>query len=198
MPQSARDDQEIVRAVLDGDTDQFAVLVRRYHGPLLRLAENRLAQRDVAEDAVQDAFLAAYRSLSTYKPQFQFRTWLWTILLNQCRRHHGRAVRRNSHSLLAVDADDLPADSAQQPPPVVAMLRERNDLLQELMLQLPEVQADAIRLRFFGGLKYREIADAMQSSLSSAKQRVRHGLTTMSDLLRERELSDSLRPGEPS
>ena len=195
MSEPTTDDKDVVEAILAGETDQFSLLVRRYYRPLLHLAENRLGRLDVAEDAVQDTFLAAYRSLTTYKPEFQFRTWLWTILLNQCRRHHGRLARNASQSLAQDDAD-YPHHSLA--PELIAMLRERNTLLRELMDQLPAVQADAIRLRFFGSLKYREIAVAMDSSLSSAKQRVRIGLTAMTEMLRERKLIDSIFPGDSS
>lgn len=193
MADAQPEDREVVKAVLTGHTDQFALLVRRYHGPLLHLAENRLGRADLAEDAVQDTFLAAFRSLTTYKPEFQFRTWLWTILLNQCRRHHSRLARTSSDSPL----DEITTvQEIGDAPDLVAMLRERNVLLRDLLQRLPEPQADAIRLRFFGCLKYREIADAMDSSLSSAKQRVRVGLLSLSEMLREMKLTDSIFPGD--
>ena len=61
--------------------------------------------------------------------------------------------------------------------------RERSELLDSLLGKLPEPQADALRLRFFGGLKFHEIADAMECSLSTAKNRVRWGLTKMAEFL---------------
>ena len=192
------DDREIVRSVLGGERDRFASLVKRYHRPLYLLAKSRLCQPEVADEAVQDAFVCAYRSLHTYKPEFSFRTWLWTILLNQCRRHGSRMSRQpaqcsdygeahEQHGFLAQSTPELAPDE-------LAMRNERRRLLDELLMELPEVRADAIRLRFFGQLKYREIAEVMNSSLNAAKQRVRLGLITVGDLLRERELTDSVFP----
>jgi RNA polymerase sigma-70 factor (ECF subfamily) len=66
--------------------------------------------------------------------------------------------------------------------------------LDGLLLELSDVQADAIRLRFFGQLKYREIADAMDSSLGAAKQRVKLGLIAIGEMLRDRALIDSVFP----
>jgi RNA polymerase sigma-70 factor (ECF subfamily) len=63
------------------------------------------------------------------------------------------------------------------------MATERSERLNALLDQLPEKQADALRLRFFGGLKFREIAAAMNCSLSTAKNRVRWGLTEMAEQL---------------
>jgi len=62
---------------------------------------------------------------------------------------------------------------------------EQHELLQALLDELPEAEADALRLRFFGGLKFEEIAEAMQSSLSGAKVRVKKGLQRLADRIRE-------------
>ena len=191
------DDLDIVVAVLAGDVDQFAHLVHRYQGPLLHLAQNRLGRSDLAEDVVQDTFVCAYKSLHTYKSAFNFRTWLWTILLNQCRRHGQRFARQPSQTVHPLAEDRIVnASSSSTGPELQAMVNERNQLLQRLLRELSESQADAIRLRFFGQLKYREIADSMQCSLGAAKKRVRQGLETMSNLLREARLVDSVFPGE--
>lgn len=178
----------VVAAVLAGDRDQFAEIVGRYHSALLRVAYSRLGRREWAEDVVQEALLNAFKSLHTYDSQYSFRTWLWTILLNQCHRHskkHGRGamVREQlaNESLAArqtadqLRCDDSPADRL--------LASERSEQLNTMLEQLPESQADALRLRFFGGLKFREIALTMDCSLSTAKNRVRWGLTKMADQL---------------
>jgi len=190
MDEPTIDDKQVVTTVLNGDVSRFALLVSRYHGPLLQVAKTRLGREDIAEDAVQDAFICAFRSLHTYKPQFSFRTWLWTILLNQCRRHGSRFSKLPSQSTEA----QLDGRIELETPDARAMQDERNKLIHQLLKQLPEAQADALRLRFFGQLKYQEIADAMQSSLSAAKQRVRYGLVAMSELLREHNIEDSVFP----
>ena len=196
--QPSSDDRVVVTAVLAGDTDAFAQLVQRYHHPLMHLAMNRLGNAQAAEDAVQEAFIAAYRSLRTYKPQYSFRTWLWTIAINQCRRH-GRRNRKTS----AVAEGNSPAampdrPSADPTPELSTMLGERDHLVAKLMHQLPEAQSDAIRLRFFGQLKYREVAVALGCSVAAAKQRVRAGLIRMSEMLQDSELMDSVFPGDKS
>ncbi len=192
------DDRDVVVAVLAGDVEQFGQLVHRYRGPLLHLATSRLQRSDLAEDVVQDTFVCAYRSLHTYKPSYSFRTWLWTIVLNQCRRHGRKLAKQPCQTTAAIPEDEIvgPASASPESPELQAMVSERNELLERLLEQLPEHQADAIRLRYFGQLKYREIADATQCSLGAAKKRVRRGLETMSDLLRKAGLVDSVFPGD--
>jgi len=196
------DDRCLVEQVLAGDRQRYAVLVHRYHRPLLNLATNRLGNASVAEDAVQDTFVSAYRSLHTYKSEFSFRTWLWTILLNHCRRHASRLARlpRQIDARVLVHGEQTLACNvdSQASPELAAMHSERHALLSTLLLELPEARADAIRLRFYGQLKYREIASVMNSSLNAAKQRVRLGLETLGEMIRERKLTDSAFPEDKS
>jgi RNA polymerase sigma-70 factor (ECF subfamily) len=180
-PTSVNTDLEDIQQVLGGRVEFFNNLVRRYQGPLLRLAQTKLGDSILAEDAVQESFLAAFKSLHTYNPSYGFRTWLWTILLNQCRRHGHRQQRNRENEVLqgtSVFADRVP--SRELGPPGHAMQREQAERLSSLLNRLPEVQADALRLRFFGGLKFNEIAEVMSCSLSSAKGRVKDGLRKIS------------------
>ena len=192
MNRAADNDGVIIAAVLAGDPGRFEQLVARYESALRRVAISRLGCPESADDVVQETFLCAFRSLHSYDSRFSFRTWLWTILLNQCRRHYKKSQRRLEHahhfesaigSVESLVSMGLPS---QEPgPPARLVAKEQGELLQSLLDQLPDKHADALRLRFFGGLKFQEIADAMGCSLSSAKTRVRCGLTRMSDLIGE-------------
>ncbi|WP_158261138.1 MULTISPECIES: RNA polymerase sigma factor, partial [Pirellulaceae] len=85
-------DGELLTAVLSGQREKFAEIVRRYQTPLLRLAMSRLGRQQEAEDAVQQTFLNAFRWLNTYDSRYSFRTWLWTILINNCNRLHQKSA----------------------------------------------------------------------------------------------------------
>ena len=73
--------------------------------------------------------------------------------------------------------------SLRQPPAARLLAKEQSEELESLLARLPEAQADALRLRFFGELKFQEIADAMGCSLATAKNRVRWGLTALSNMM---------------
>src|SRR5262245_28549231 len=79
-------DGPLIAAALAGEEGAFAQLARRYQLPLFHAARSRLGDVQLAEDAVQEALLCAFRWLHTYDSRYSFRTWLWTILLNQCTR----------------------------------------------------------------------------------------------------------------
>ena len=172
-----------MRQVQRGELPLFEELVRRYRGPLLRVVVSKLQDRILAEDVVQEALLAAFAARHTYDAQYSFRTWLWTITLRLCHKQWKRGATRAR----AVVSDSPQAEQAvsSAPPALEGLLSsERAELLQQALEELPEAQADAVRLRFFGGLQYDEIAAAMDSSLSGAKQRVKHGLERLAERLK--------------
>ena len=185
--QSRECDAALIQRVQAGQTDCFAELVRRYQAALWRVARSRLGRADWADDVVQETFLAAFKSRATYDPRYSFRTWLWTILLNQCRNHYQRRMRSVRVATLGESDDRAEVDAFARPretsPLGELLAKERAARLELLLGRLTTVQADALRLRFFGGLKFHEIAAAMQCSLNTAKARVRRGLERMAELI---------------
>jgi RNA polymerase sigma-70 factor (ECF subfamily) len=185
------DDVQIMQRVQNGQHELFGELVSRYRDPLLRVARRKLGDAGLAEDVVQEAFLAAFAARDTFNPQFAFSTWLWTILLNLCRRQLKRKKvrpRELSRSVFEIEAGrNLVGSLTHEGGLQNALVAERNRELQQLLDELTEVQADALRLRFFGGLKFHEIAETMGSSLSAAKVRVRNGLAKLAERLRADE-----------
>jgi RNA polymerase sigma-70 factor (ECF subfamily) len=152
----------------------------------------------LAEDVVQETFLAVFASRHTFNPAFHFRTWLWTILLNLCHRQRKRRARRPQivfqSTLSAHERANISDPSTSETALAALLIRERGAQLQGLLNDLTDAQADAIRLRFFAGLKYEEIAQSMGVSLGGAKLRVRSGLQRLSErLLGDEENSNELR-----
>ena len=180
----------LLAEILAGDHASFEELTRRYHRCLWRVARSRLGRDDWADDVVQETFICVLRWLRTYDSRFSFRTWLWTILLNQCHRHLKKCSRGflvgtwhegdpNSHLQQDI-ARQLQLDET---PSMKLLAKERTELLDALLVRLPESQADALRLRFFAGLKFSEIADTMSCSLSTAKNRVKWGLMKLAEFI---------------
>jgi RNA polymerase sigma-70 factor, ECF subfamily len=186
-------DQILMRQVQAGDHAAFAEIVRRYQPALMRVARSRLGRADWAEDAVQETLLAAFKWRDSYREPNNFRTWLWTILLNQCRRSWTGYLRQprlyfwNEQPAAELEPAVFQAsiDRGEGPPWQRLLAQERSERLESLLKQLPTAQADALRLRFFGGLKFEEIAETMQCSLGTAKNRVKWGLMRLAALVRQ-------------
>jgi RNA polymerase sigma-70 factor, ECF subfamily len=183
------DDALIMRRVQAGDLERFSELIRRYQRPLYRAAFERLRERDWAEDVVQETFLAAFAGRRSFNPAFSFRTWLWTILLNLCKRHWKRRLKNPVPHPLSDLAADQPAVGVDSHGNglVCLMQAERVERIRALLTGLPDEQADALRLRFFGELTFPEIAAVLGCSLNTAKSRVRYGLEKIGRSLRSEE-----------
>ena len=182
-------DQEIMERVRSGQVEMFDELVNRHRSSMLRAAVSKLRNQAVAEEAVQDAFLAAFAHRHTYRADHSFRGWLWTILLNTCRglarREIGRTDRAGTQGVFEVADEPCSSDDA-----LSRLVRaEQAALLFRFLNELPEAQADALRLRFFGELKFDAIAQAMNCSTNGAKQRVRTGLERLSAALQRADVS---------
>lgn len=187
------DDAQIMQRLQAGQFELFEQLVRRYRVALFRAAWSKLGDPTWAEDVVQETFLAVFAARHTFKPDYSFRTWLWTILLNLCSRQWKRRENRPREFLFsklnagAGAGPSFPEPSHQETGLSALLWTERREQLLEALSRLPEAQADALRLRFFGELKFSEIALAMGSSVSAAKVRVKHGLQTLAQVFRGQE-----------
>lgn len=178
-------DGEIVERIRSGDVALFGLLVERYQTPLFSVASSRLGRRDLAEDAVQETFLCAFRWLRTYNSKYAFRTWLWTILLNQCCRFAQRE-RRISSLEAKFAAEETRSEVVSDAMPWERLESiESKHAIHRALRALPEMHANAVRLRFFGGLPFEAIAQALGCSLRTAKYKVKEGLFRMGERLRE-------------
>ena len=165
-------DQDLMQRVQAGDHAPFAELVDRFRPRLLRFAESSLRDRQLAEDVVQEAFLAVFQARQTYDPTFAFSTWVWTILLNLVRRTRERLAKRQVREAASFEV---------RPTPSLSHPAEDREQLDYWLSLIPEAEADALRLRFFGELSFDQIAASMESSVSGAKLRVRNGLGRLSE-----------------
>jgi RNA polymerase sigma factor (sigma-70 family) len=169
-------DAALVVAAREGDLDAFAVLVERYRTSALRVAYGIAGNE--AEDAVQDAFVKAFRKLDGFRADAAFRPWLFTIVANEARNRRRSLARRGK----------LELQVRAQPQPVGANVDEevaRHDQRQRLLdvvAELPDRQREIISLRYFAGLSESETAEVLSAPLGTVKSRLSRAL----DLLRSR------------
>jgi RNA polymerase sigma-70 factor (ECF subfamily) len=172
-----------MKQVQAGQLDRFATLVGRYQSPLFRYAQSRLGNRPLSEEAVQETFLAVYRSRQSYDPERSFAAWIWTIHANTCRRIGRQRPTEETACLPEIDLTGGISPLAQ------AEIEDDRQRLLHVLEQLPPSQAEAVRLRFFGELAFNEIGAALGCGTCTAKSRVRSGLSKMAALLGVRQES---------
>jgi RNA polymerase sigma-70 factor (ECF subfamily) len=156
-----------VRAA-EGDEDSFAVLVQRHSRPLLALARCMLGNAQDAEDAVQDAFVSAWRRLPEYRHGAQFRTWMYRITVNRC-----LTMRRRRLPPLPLDAVAEPATGDEWNSPARAAEQSAaTDALARALGELDAGQRVCWILRELQGLHYKEIAHVTQTSEQTVRGRL--------------------------
>jgi RNA polymerase sigma-70 factor, ECF subfamily len=171
-------DGELIQRVADRDRDAFDELYRRYTRPLLGLALRRLGDRGRAEDALQDAFAAVWRSAGSYDPERGAgAAWLYTVARNAI----VDGVRRRPEPPAEVPetpANDVGPDERAE----VAWLAWR---VHRAIEELPEHERRVIELAYWGEQSQSEIAEFLHVPLGTVKTRTRSGLARLADLLEE-------------
>ncbi len=147
-------DRQLMLLVQAGDRARFSELVDRFRARLVRFAASSLHDRQAAEDLAQETFRAVYQARHTYNPQFAVSTWIWTILLNLVKRERERRARRTQ----------LETRAGERQPAAWAPQLEEREQLDAWLSQIPDAEADALRLRFFGELSFDEIAQSMKAA----------------------------------
>jgi RNA polymerase sigma-70 factor, ECF subfamily len=175
---------DLIRRCRSGMTAAFEPLVRTHEGPALGYATSMLGDVDEAADALQDAFVLAFRGLSGLRPGSSFGPWFRTIVRNVC------LDRLRSPRLSRRVALDSPATvHATRVEPAAARNAEIAGLSRHLaaaLLELPEEQRVTIVLREVEGLSYGEIAAALGIPPGTVASRLNHARTALRSALLER------------
>jgi RNA polymerase sigma-70 factor, ECF subfamily len=174
------DEVELLARLRAGDENAFAIVVRRHHAAMVRLATAYVPNRDVAEEVVQEAWLGVLRGIEKFEGRSSLKTWLYRIVLNRARSAGVRERRETPLDLTgpAETADHFRADGAWADPPVpwTEQVEERltaqamRGRLRECLYSLPANQRDVVTLRDVDGLSSGEACDVL--GISEANQRV--------------------------
>jgi RNA polymerase sigma-70 factor (ECF subfamily) len=182
-------DEEAIGLVLDGDTEAFAVLVRRHRSRVTRLGMSFFRDEEEAADFTQDVFVKAYTALASFKGRSLFSTWLLRIAYNTA---INSKKRKRDQVSLDPDMEIAGAPGADDE----HMREETARTVREAMAELPPRQALCIELYFYYDLKYSEISEmtgfpvnTIKSHVFRAKRILRERLGAM------REDGDATRSG---
>jgi RNA polymerase sigma-70 factor (ECF subfamily) len=187
-------DDEDMKAVLlcqKGDTDAFEVLVERHQKRMLNVAYRMLGDYEEACDVVQDAFLAAYRAIGSFRREARFSTWLYGIVVNHARNRIKQAQGRLRHETRSIDDSvGLKEGSLQREVPdcgesAVEQLekKEIEARVQECIGALETEYREVLVLRDIHGFSYDEIGELLKLPDGTVKSRIFRARAAMKDCL---------------
>lgn len=192
------DDLAFARRVARGDCAAFELLMRRNNRRLYRIAHATLGNAAEAEDALQDAYLHAYRSIDGFRGDAALSTWLARLVLNECFARRRRSQRRE-HVIPVISAEDNPtavsevADDSPAPDTALGQLQLRA-VLERKVNELPEAFRLVFILRSVEEMGVEEVArtldipeDTVRSRHFRARSLLRESLARDADLA-ERDL----------
>jgi len=172
-------DAAIVARVVRGDVEAFGQLVARYRDRYFRYAMHMLGNREDAEEALQDAFTRAFRSLSRCDDPERFGAWLFRILVNRCRTSGARRSRR----LRTFVSDETALmDASEEHPAEQRAWREEID---RALARLRPDQREAFVLKYVEDLGYDEMSAATGVGVSALKMRVMRACDRLREMLSE-------------
>ena len=177
--------QDLIERVLAGDEAAARELHDIHYSIVFRLAYMLLQNQQDAEDATQDAFVYAFRNLARYDHErASFATWLKVIVTSRCRDRQRRQRFRWLSLQWLTESGLEPEDEAEDHQPDTALeLVGMQQMILDSLNQVPRKSRQALILRYFGQLSYREMAQALGCTISTAKSRVGYGLRALSQIL---------------
>ena len=173
------------------------MLVAAYEKNVFNVALQMTGNREDAQDMAQEAFLKAYTSLSSFRGDSKFSSWLYRIVSNVCLDYRRRQSRRPSSSLTVEDdeGETLQLDIADESQSPEALLERKltREAVRRGLQELPAEQRQILLLREIQGLSYDEIAEAMDLEPGTVKSRIfRARKKLCAFLLRDGNIPDSI------
>lgn len=179
-PDAARDvtllaDEDLMQLVRQGDAAAFEVVYERHCTAAFSLAYRMMGRRGAAEDVVQEAFLALWRSGARYDhTRGSVRTWVLGIVHHRAIDALRRGIRHDARR--ASDEGIEERFEAKERTDVQAARREEAAEVRTALAALPDEQSRAIELAYFGGFSHSEIANMLEMPIGTVKGRIRLGL----------------------
>ena len=184
-------DGELVETAIAGREDSFEELVRRYQRPIAAYVYRMVGDYDAALDLTQEVFIKVYNSLSRYRSEFKFSTWIYKIAHNAAIDHLRRFAVRGQALAGGTDGErgEANIESRRLTPEQESEREERRSEIESIVQLLPATYRELIVLRHSHDLSYDEIAEVTGLPLGTVKNRLFRAREAMRDLLIKRGIS---------
>lgn len=184
---STTDDMATVERVIDGDTECYAEIIRRYNPYLYKVGKSYGFRHAEIEDLLQETYLNAYMNLKKFEHRSAFKTWIVRIMLNECYHRKQKAAYKREQF------DDYEQIEDSRP-----MFKNRNsdtgkmvgnselkDVLEGAIQRIPENQRVVFTLRELNGMSVRETAESLEISEGNVKVRLNRAKAMLQDEIKK-------------
>jgi len=184
-------DGELVQAAIAGREASFEELVRRYQRPIAAYVYRMVGDYDAALDLTQEVFIKVYNSLSRYRSEFKFSTWIYKIAHNAAIDHLRRYAVREQALAGGLEGEhrEVAIESRRLTPEQESERQERRTEIESVVDALPAAYRELIVLRHSHDLSYDEIAEVTGLPLGTVKNRLFRAREAMRDLLLRRGIT---------
>jgi RNA polymerase sigma factor (sigma-70 family) len=188
-------DTLIVRA-REGDKNAQGKLVQMWYKRIYNFGYKFFFDHDLAMEVAQKTFISMHRNIDGLQETSRFKSWLYTIAVNYCREElrKRKATRSVSlHDLRPGESEDSyrweASSSRRENPEKQLRHSELSDLLQQCLMELSDEQREVVIMKEYEGLKFREIAEALNISENTVKSRMYYGLDGLKKILENRNIT---------
>ena len=188
---SALGDGELVSSAIAGREAGFEELVRRYQRPIAAYVYRMVGDYDAALDLTQEVFIKVYNSLTRYRSEFKFSTWIYKIAHNAAIDHLRRYSVREQTLSSGIDGErrEVALESRRLTPEQESEKKERCSEIEAVVHLLPAAYRELIVLRHSQDLSYDEIAEVTGLPLGTVKNRLFRAREAMRDQLMQRGIT---------
>lgn len=180
-----QEELRLIKRASQGDAEAFNTLMAAHERRMYAVALRKMGNREDAQDCLQDAMLRVYRSISKFRGDSAFSTWVYTITVNTCldELRRRKNVRNTSMDSL-MDDGWMPVDPGETPEEGAVRRQTRACLLKALK-DLPEDMRHAVELRDLQGFSYEEIAGILDINIGTVRSRISRGRGKLRDVIRK-------------
>lgn len=166
-------DEEIVSKIVDGRTELFAVITRRYNERLYRIIRGYLSNDNDIKDAMQSAYLNAYEGLPRFRGESRFSTWIIRIAINEALKKTEQQTPHLSYDSVTISRNrDQMSKEENETPETEAIRKDMNSHLEKAIDHLPPKYRSVLIMRMIEQMSTEETAETLQISRSNVKVRL--------------------------
>lgn len=181
------EDQQLIKEIMKGSQAAMEVLTRKYYQQIYAFVYRKVGNKELAYDLTQEIFIKMMQKLSLYKSTGSFKNWLFTLAVNHCRDYWRSKMHKEKEKETKLD-ERLESDKSNVP--YIFEKKETRAHVKNAILQLPEMQREAIILRYYHENSMKEIAEITDANISTVKSRLKQGLEKLAKYIDRGEINE--------